>query len=52
MNINKVLIVLIKFSSQSFLIYSIVDFSIYRKEEAITMAGNTRPTSGTKIDGR
>ena len=32
--------------------YAISSFSIYRKSDAIAIAGNTNPTNGTKIDGR
>ena len=32
--------------------YTISSFSIYKKREAIAMAGKTRPTNGTKIDGK
>ncbi len=46
-----------KFSSQisvivDFSSYSIADFSIYKKADAIAIAGKTSPTNGTKIDGK
>jgi hypothetical protein len=32
--------------------YESCSFSIYKKRAAIAIAGKTRPTSGTKIEGR
>ena len=42
-----------RYSFHQFLLsYTISSFSIYKKREAIAMAGKTRPTNGTKIDGK
>jgi len=32
--------------------YTISSFSMYKKREAIPINGKTRPTSGTKIEGK
>lgn len=32
--------------------YAISSFSIYKNKDAIAIAGNTSPTSGTRIEGR
>jgi hypothetical protein len=39
-----------KFSRKIY--YESCSFSIYKKRAAIAIAGKTRPTSGTKIEGR